>query len=483
MNTEAKEAGPFPLYVDLDGTLIATDLLWEAVCRLTLERPSELLRIPGWLVQGRARFKREMSHRIVLNPARLPYREEVLQRVRRVRRAGGRVVLATASDERWAEQIAQHLGLFDGVLASDGQTNLAGAAKLEAIERDGRGGFEYVGNSRADREIWRRARHAIVVAPPGKGDRVLGGVNSSSEMLEGGPGGVRAVLRGMRPHQWLKNILLFVPIVFAHAVGDVEKLSSTLLAFVCFCACASGIYLINDLFDLDADRSHPRKKKRPLASGALSIPAAIGWAVALLVAGLGSASLLVGVELGFMLGGYGLVTTGYSLLFKRLLFLDILVLAGLYVFRVMTGAVAAEVPVSPWLLVFSMFFFLSLAAIKRYTELLAASSRALDQLPRRGYEVADAGLIQSIGLSSGYLAVLVVGLYVSSDDVRRLYATPALLWLVCPLLLYWISRIWLLARRGDVSEDPVLFAVRDPVSYVVGALVVLCGGLATWIPE
>jgi len=468
------------LYVDLDGTLIATDLLWEALFRLAQTRPWDLLRLPGWLLLGKAAFKRRVAERVVVDPEGLPYRAEVLVWVRAARARGDRVVLATASDVLLAAPVAGHLAAFDAVLASDGATNLSGAAKLRAIERDAGGDFDYLGNDRADLTVLERARRAVLVAPDRRAARQAARLSVPVELLGAERRFGRSAWHALRPHQWVKNVLLFVPLVLAHAVTDPGRWVATLAAFAGFCACASGTYLLNDLFDLAADRRHPHKRNRPLASGDLPIPTGAALGVGLLVAGVGGALALAGTGVAAMLAGYVVLTTLYSLYLKQVMVLDVLLLAGLFAYRVLTGAVAADVPLSPWLLVFSMFFFLSLAAVKRYTELIAARGRAFSSIARRGYDVEDAELVQVTGIASGYLGVLVIGLYVSSEDVLRLYPRAEVLWLVCPLLLYWITRVWFLARRGRVSEDPVIFAVRDPVSWAVGAMVVLCGAAATW---
>ncbi len=285
-------------------------------------------------------------------------------------------------------------------------------------------------------------------------------------------------LRVLRPHQWVKNSLLFVPLVLAHQITDLERLTQTLLAFLGFCAFASATYVLNDLVDLEADRDHEHKRTRPLASGALSPRAGVAIGVTALALGYGlSFSLLPWICTG-MLTLYLVFSTAYSLVLKERLFLDVLLLAGLYTHRVITGAVAANVPISAWLLVFSMFFFLGLAFLKRYVELRSLGHRRAKRLVRRGYEVEDIQLVQTMGLTSGFVSILVIGLYVTSTDVSRLYPNPDLLWLICPVMMYWISRNWFLARRGVLPEDPVLFAVRDRASYLAGALIAAIGAMA-----
>jgi 4-hydroxybenzoate polyprenyltransferase len=287
-----------------------------------------------------------------------------------------------------------------------------------------------------------------------------------------------AALRALRPHQWVKNSLIFAPLLLAHDIADPGRLVATVLGFVSFCALASAAYLVNDILDLEADRLHPRKRNRPFAAGTLQIRTGVVMAVALAVGGLAVSIALVSPLFTVMLGLYLVLTLLYSVYLKERLFLDVLLLAALYTQRVLAGGVAAEVPISPWLLAFSVFFFLSLAFVKRYVELLGAQRDEESALARRAYRVEDLGLVETMGVASGYLSVLVLGLYVSSEDVTRLYSAPTLLWLITPIMLYWISRIWFLARRGSLHDDPVLFAAMDLQSYVCGALVVLVGAIS-----
>jgi 4-hydroxybenzoate polyprenyltransferase len=288
-----------------------------------------------------------------------------------------------------------------------------------------------------------------------------------------------ATLRAMRPHQWSKNALLFVPLLLAHELSDLDRWRATFIAFAAFCACASGSYLINDFFDLEADRTHPQKRNRPLASGAISTRAAVIVGVLLVFCGILAAAFGVNPMVAGMLAGYTLVTALYSMVLKQKMVLDVLILAGLFTLRVLTGGQAASVPVSPWLLAFSMFFFVSLASVKRYSELLEWRDLETERVSRRSYQREDAELVQTTGIASGYLSILVIGLYISSDDVVALYSNAFVLWLICPLMLYWLTRVWFLARRGELSEDPVLFATRDLTSYGIGLLVLGVGLWAT----
>jgi 4-hydroxybenzoate polyprenyltransferase len=280
-------------------------------------------------------------------------------------------------------------------------------------------------------------------------------------------------LRALRAHQWIKNLLVFVPVLMAHRVLDAPAMTAAACAFLAWCLAASSVYLVNDLLDLEADRAHPHKRRRPLASGALAKRSAAVLVPALLLPGLALAFLLLPPLFGPALLLYLLLSTAYSLFLKRLPIVDVMVLAGLYTLRVLSGGIAAGVVVSPWLLAFSMFLFLSLAFVKRYTELrMTADDDAHGGASRRGYTREDMELLKSFGTASGYLSVLVLALYINqSREVTVLYRTPAALWLIGPCLLYWVTRVWLLASRGRMHEDPVVFTVKDPVSYALGLVI------------
>lgn len=472
--------GAGPLYVDLDGSLVATDTLWESLWSLLRTRPSDAWRLPLWLVRGRAGFKAALSEAVSLDPAGLPYRSEVVEYVRRERAAGRTTVLATAAHQRIAGAVAGHLGLFDAVLATgDGPGsghNLKGGAKLAAIERhraelglrEG-DGFEYIGNSHADLPIWRRAGRVTAVGPGASLSRVLRNLEGDLRVLPAARGGLRVWAKACRVHQWAKNALIFAPLLLAHDLTDVGRIAAVTLTFAAFCGIASATYLLNDLLDVEADRQHPRKCRRPIAAGTLPIPAAMALASGLLVASFGASIVLLDWACTAMLGVYLALTLGYSLYLKQLLFVDVLVLAGLYTHRILTGGVAAQTIVSEWLLAFSTFFFLSLALVKRSIELPTLRDSGRDQLGRRAYEADDLPMVETMGIASGYISILVLALYVSSDYVRGLYGRPELLWLLCPVMLWWITRVWFLARRGQVADDPVLFATTDPASYAAGA--------------
>jgi 4-hydroxybenzoate polyprenyltransferase len=461
-----------PLVVDLDGTLIATDTLWECLVVLLRQRPWDLVRSPLWLVGGRASFKRRVAERVFLDASTLPYREELIAFLQQERGRGRAVYLATACDERIAGPIADHLALFDGVLASDGTRNLAGRRKADALRREhAESGFDYVGNARDDLPVWEASRTAYAVAPRRGVLRRLRALRDPARVFAAGGTRWRDVLRALRPHQWAKNLLIFVPLALTpYAAKDPDRLVAALLAFVAFCLCASAGYVLNDLLDLEADRRHPAKRSRPFALGAIPIPFGFGLFAALALSAFAVAWLGTPRAFPPLLGLYLVSTMTYSIYVKRLLMLDVIVLAGLYTLRVIAGAAAVSLTPTPWLLAFSLFIFLSLAFAKRYSELSLMAARDETWARRRAYHVGDLDLVLMLGSSSGYLSVLVLCLYISSDHVQQLYHRVELLWLLCPLLLYWISRIWFLAKRGDLPGDPVAFAVRDPASLTTGAL-------------
>lgn len=467
-----------PLCVDLDGTLIVGDLLWESLVALLRQNLLLVFLLPLWLLRGRAYFKQQIARRVQLDAALLPYRHDVVEFLRQEKEAGRYLVLATGSNILLARAVADYLDLFDEVLASDGDCNLKGQAKLEALQRRfASTGFDYVGDSRADLPLWQAAQQAYLVAPSVRLLRQAEKVCRPARIFRPKRSRLRSLVKLLRPHQWAKNLLLFVPLVLAHQITDLSALLGVVLAFVVFSLCASAVYILNDLLDLQADRRHPTKCRRPLASGAVSISRGL-----MLLAGLLAVSAAITLSWhswGFIgwLGVYLMLTTAYSFHLKREPLLDVFVLAGLYTLRIVAGGAAAEVAVTGWLLAFSVFFFLSLALVKRYAELARAEGERKTGLDHRGYRVEDLALIQSVGPASGYMAVLTLCLYINHQDVLRLYHAPSWLWGICFVIFYWITRVWFLARRRQLHEDPVLFATTDATSYLCGlvvAVVLVC---------
>jgi 4-hydroxybenzoate polyprenyltransferase len=457
---------PLPLCVDVDGTLIRTDLLVESALALLSRSPLTLFAMLLWLMRGKAFLKREIAKRVHLNIATLPYNEEVVAWVRE-QQLIRRTVLCSAADFSLAAQIAHHIGGFDEVIASEGSKNLSGTNKAAAlIERYGEKGFDYIGNAIVDLKVWKFAHAALVVERGSKLSAAAARVTRVERTFNQSRGTAKQWFKALRVHQWIKNVLVFLPLLAAHRVFDVHAALSSALAFVCFGLCASSVYLTNDLLDLGADRQHQRKKNRPFAAGTLPLYQGPLAAFLLLIVGFGLAGYLA-PTFALVLLGYYILTTGYSFKFKRVVMLDVVVLALLYTTRILAGAAVIQSKLSFWLLAFSMFIFLSLAMIKRYTELLAAQRSEGIKAAGRGYHVDDLPLIQSLGSASGYLSVLVLALYVDSTASMSLYRHPHYLWLLCPLLLYWISRTWVIAHRGVMHDDPVVFAVMDKVSRIV----------------
>jgi len=472
-----------PICVDLDGTLVRTDTLVECALTFIRRNPARIFLLVVWLLKGRAFLKEQLAQNIEMDTKALPIREQLRAYLETEKAAGREIFLATAANLRVAQSMAAHLPIFSGLFASDRLNNLTGARKLEKLTAHfGEKGFIYAGNSWADVPIWRECGGAILVDGTSKMLRALGEDVPVIRLFprEGWAARLRSAIREMRPYQWVKNTLVFLPLIGAHRIGDPLVLAEALTAFASFSLCASAVYIINDLLDLKADRLHPQKRKRPLAAGELSLQAGILLAGGLLAAGMLSAAALSGAFLALLLS-YFVLTFGYSLAFKRQPVLDVLVLAGLYTIRVFAGEIATGVRVSEWLLAFSMFMFLSLALLKRYSELVAEGAQAQVTTNGRGYRVSDSGMLATLGGAAGYMAVLILALYINSETVTIHYSQPRFLWLATPVLLFWVSRIWLLAGRGEVDHDPIVFSFKDRTTQVIliliAALLVLSGPL------
>lgn len=466
-----------PLCVDVDGTLIKTDLLIESFFALIKQNPLTIFLIPLWLLRGKACLKQEIARRVELDVTLLPYHPDFLAYLQEERRKGRRLVLATSASIKFARQIADHLGLFDEVLATEDGSNLSGTAKLDRVRlRWGDKGFDYAANAKIDLSIWPHAREGILVNPKQGVHKAAARVVNIAHVFDDQVKPLLPYLRAMRLHQWLKNLLLFIPLVAAHRVDDLSLLIQALVGFLSFGLCASSVYLLNDLLDLEADRQHPSKRKRPFAAGQISVLSGTLLIPVLLIAAVMLGLWLPGEFLA-VLGGYYILTLAYSLKLKQLEIIDVLVLAGLYTVRIIAGAAAVGVNPSFWLLAFSMFIFLSLAMVKRYSELLVMQRNGRDRASGRGYRLDDLTMLQSLGAASGYLSVLVLALYINSAHVQALYSRSEVIWLLCPLLLYWISRIWLKTHRGEMHDDPVVFATQDGISRALAVI----GGAILWI--
>lgn len=459
--------------MDLDGTLVYTDVLVESIIALLKINPLYFFFLPVWLIRGKAYFKQQIADRVVLDVEILPYNNLLLEYLRKQKQQGRNLILTTASNVKYAEQIALYLGIFDKVLASDENVNLSGRRKSQRlVDEFGERGFDYAGNARVDLEIWSHANEGILVNPePGVSKRAGRLVNVKNFNDNHRPH-LRTYLKALRLHHWLKNLLVFVPLVMAHQIHDPMLLLRAALAFLSFSLCASSVYLLNDLLDLSADRKHPTKRDRPFASGAIPIKYGILFIPLLLVAAFAIGLLLPAIFLG-ALAFYYAVTLAYSLKLKQIPLLDVLVLSWLYTMRLIAGAAAVSVLPSFWLLAFSMFLFLSLALVKRYSEIMILQMDKHYSEYGHSYRAVDLETLAQFGSASGYLSVLVLALYINSEQAKLLYANPHTIWLLCPLLLYWISLVWLLARRGEMHDDPVIFAIKDRRSCWLGLIVFL----------
>ncbi len=468
-----------PLVVDLDGTLIHTDMLHESALKVMRDSPWDILRIPIWLSRGKAVLKQQLAHRADFDPKCLPYNNEFLAWLKQEKAEGRMLILCTASDRSIAVSIAEHLAIFDEVMASDGLANLAGNHKAEVLEqRFGRAGFDYAGNSIADLVVWQRARRAIVVNASVDIVKKTGSFCQIEQVFPAKKLGLASLRRVLRAHQWLKNLLLFAPIFAAHQLTNTDAWASLVLAFLSYSLCASSVYIANDLLDLESDRLHPRKRNRPFASGQVHVWIGVVLAPVLLFISLG---------LGYYVGGsflsllvfYFVLTSAYSWWLKRVVLLDCLTLAMLYTLRIVAGAAAMNNILSFWLLAFSVFLFLSLAFVKRYAELEVQLLSGNEKVHGRGYLTSDAPLIQTLGVTSGYASVLVLALYLNSDAVVKLYQTPKLIWGVVPVMLFWISWMWMQAHRGKMHDDPLIFALKDKASLLAGVAFAVVLGIGT----
>lgn len=486
-------ASSVPLCVDLDGTLVRSDTLVDSVLVLARSRPQDLLRIPGWIAQGKAQFKRHVTSAVELDVEHLPFNRPLLEWLRSEYAAGRPIYLATAADHRLAARVAAFLGIFAGVLASDGSTNLAGGNKLAAFRERFGERFCYIGNARPDADVLAACESPMVANP----DRALLDLIKrrgivAARSFDDRTTSLKSWLRAIRLHQWAKNTLIFVPLLLAHQ-WTLPTLTGALIAFLSFGLCASATYILNDLLDIEADRRHPRKRRRPFAAGDLSAMAGLSAVVALLLVSAlmalalphlveavpGPYRLLLPYRYGQWLAVYTATTLAYSLYLKRKLLLDVFVLSGLYTIRLLAGSAATGVPISAWLGGFSVFFFLSLAFVKRFSELEGLRERGGAVSNGRGYLVSDLEQLRALGTGAAYAAVVVLTLYINNPDTALLYHHAGRLWLTVPVLLLWLSQVWMLTSRGEMHDDPVVWAITSRRSLLVGVLmaVVICWAL------
>jgi 4-hydroxybenzoate polyprenyltransferase len=462
-----------PLCVDLDHTLLKTDLFYETFVMLVKRAPLALAALPYWLIKGRAFLKHELALRVRPDIGCLPFRNDLLTFLRLEKDRGRRLILISAADQALAEAVEHYLQLFDDVIASDGTRNIKGANKARLLEdRFGKGGFDYIGDSRSDFAVWCSARRALVVTNSRRFADTVQTIVPVEKIFSRSTGRFGSLAKAFRIYQWPKNLLVFVPVVTSHRIFEPSVLLSGLLAFLSFNFFCSGVYLSNDLLDLEVDRRHAKKRFRALAAGELSIFSALLWASGLLASGI-ALGFLSGFAFLAFLAIYGVGNLAYSFWLKRVVMLDVVVLACFYSLRLLAGGAATGIGCSEWLLAFSVFFFFCLAMIKRYSELRESIATENQRQDVRGYFRADLDPIASFGVSSGLISVLVLVLYVMSPEVRILYHHPTMLLLLCPLFLYWITRLWFKANRGEVPQDPVVFALTDRTSYSAGVLAAL----------
>lgn len=458
----------YPLVLDLDGTLLRTDLLLEAALQYAKKSPHTAFLLIWWALKGIAHLKHQLAQRTDLAIELLPVNERLVTYAREAAESGRTVVAATAANIELAGKVCSRFTFIDEVIASCDKTNLKGSRKAEALTARFPDGFAYAGDTHADLDVWKSARFGVFA---GRDARLLDGLGKVTT-LEADFSTRKATsadwMRALRLHQWAKNGLLFLPLLLAGAIFDPARWIACFAAFVAIGLTASGTYLINDLLDLEADRQHWTKRNRPFAAGLIGIPQGILASGALLTAGFALAAVGAGLPVVALLSLYCVVTLSYSLHLKRVPVLDVTILASLFTLRLVLGAAAADVSISSWLLVFSMFLFLSLALAKRSTEIGRKSSTVADH--GRGYVAADAMLVAGLGVSSAVGALHVLVLYLINEAFpSTLYGLPQLLWAAPVFIGLWLGRIWLLCGRGILNDDPVVFAVSDKISILLGA--------------
>jgi 4-hydroxybenzoate polyprenyltransferase len=478
-----------PLCVDLDGTLVKSDTLVDSAFALARHRPADLLKLPGWLLQGKAALKQNITSAVTLDVVHLPYNRELVQYLEQQHATGRPIYLATAADATLANRVAAHLGLFAGVLASDGTRNLAGHNKLAAFRERFGDRFAYIGNALPDLPLLQSCMQPMVANPTASLRAALRRAKVTPvRVFKEQASPLRAWSKALRLHQWAKNVLIFLPLLLAHN-HSAGLVAGAFVAFLSFGLCASATYIVNDLLDLDADRQHPRKRRRPFAAGDLSAIAGVAVVVLFLALAVVLASavpyiiqaisprhvLVSPFQINFLgwLGIYLVTTLAYSLRLKRAVLVDVIVLSGLYTIRILAGSAATGVEVSTWLAGFSIFFFLSLAFVKRFAELESLRERGGASASGRGYNIGDLEMLRSFGSASAYASVVVLTLYISNLNAAQLYRHTNRLWLLVPVLLLWLSRLWLLASRGHLDEDPVVYAITDKRSLFLGLIVAI----------
>ncbi len=468
------------VYVDLDGSLLCTDSLQEQLIEILREKPQRLLAAIPALLRGKAHFKTFIANQCPIDARLWPYRKEVLDFIQSRRDSGAPIILATGAPQVIANAVAAHLQIFDRVLATTEDVNLTGSRKAEAILADcGSNQCVYIGNDRVDLPVWQSVAQAVVVSDSGKLVHQAGQVSAVACVIPANQASVWISMRALRVHQWLKNVLVFIPVILSHRWYDELVMLNSTLAFAAFCLCASGVYLANDLFDLPSDRKHPIKKSRPFAAGTLPLSFAAGYIPLFFLVGLGIAAM-VGAQTFWAILAYVFITTAYSFKLKKVALVDVFILGLLYSWRILVGSLSAEISISPWLMSFSLMFFLSLALMKRVAELvLMSATEPKTALRGRGYVPSDLQIVSTLGVSASLMSVLILMLYMSSDQVVVLYQYPQMLWPISVILLYWLSRNWLVTHRGQMHHDPLVYSIRDNASLSLIVTAVICYAFAT----
>jgi 4-hydroxybenzoate polyprenyltransferase len=462
-----------PLCVDLDGTLVKSDTLVDSLLVLLRSHPMLAFQLPGHLRHGKAAFKAFVTKSVSLDVAHLPYNHKLLQFLHEEHARGRAIYLTTGADMALAQRVAVHLGIFSGVLASDGVNNLTGGRKLESLRANlGSSPFDYVGNDTPDLPMLVKANVPMVANPSLALTMELHSrrLRPARQFNESPSLGITLV-KAVRLQQWAKNLLIFLPLLLSHALSA-NKLLAAVIAFFCFSLTASAVYIVNDLLDIEADRRHPEECLRPFASGDLPALAGIGMVAIFLLLGILGGSLLPGNFFGW-LALYLVATLAYSIYLKRIAIVDVLMLTGLYILRLLAGGASTQTQISHWMAGFSIFLFLSLAMVKRFAELENLRANGSTPGDGRSYLLADVEHLRSFGAASSLAAVVVFAIYIGGPEVAKLYSQPSLLWLIVPLMILWLARLWLLASRGKLDEDPLVFALSDRISLAIGAAVVV----------
>ncbi|MDD9894629.1 MAG: UbiA family prenyltransferase [Gammaproteobacteria bacterium] len=464
-----------PLYVDLDGTLIKSDLMFESILLLVKQNLMFVIALPFWLVKGRAYFKAQLAERVQVSVDQLPVNKEFHAHLQNEKKQGRELILISASNQDAVEDVSSHFNLFSDAIGSGPILNLKAHKKLEKIKELTEGEqFSYAGNSIDDLPIWQEASEALLV---NCSDRLANRVNNAQiNQFDRPPSLFAKLLQAMRPHQWLKNLLVFVTLVLSHQLDQTSLLLLSLVAYISFCLCASSVYFLNDLFDLNSDRKHQTKCKRAFASGDLPLAAGFIGGPILFLAALAIALSLPQTFILVLLV-YWLLTSLYTYFLKTLFLVDVFTLAILYTLRIVAGAAAISVEITVWLLAFSFFLFLGLALVKRVTELLNVIAEGKDKIEGRAYRDSHISFLSRIGSASSAAAIVVFILYITAPETTELYNRPLVLWLICPLLMFLLYRIWQFAHTQKLEEDPVLFALTDRV----GQAIALACGMLIWI--